>query len=165
MAIDGYHVIRDIIPIIALVVSAVVPAGLFYLGHTRSKKSEQIRIGRECWDRIEPKYHAVRDWTLKNEDRQSSESREELRRALRLLRNELEYLVYLIENGEIRETFIREYYRKRLFDIQYIAKRIGRRNPDNSYPGTKQVLDLVKKYHELTGKLKEYEAQDSSIYP
>ena len=63
MVTDGY--LGDIIPIIALAISAVVPAVLFYLGHTKSKKSEQIRIDRESWDWIEPKYSVVRDWILK----------------------------------------------------------------------------------------------------
>ena len=83
-----------------------------------------------------------------------------------MLRTELDYFVYLIENGEIREPFIIEYYQKRLFDIIYIAKRIARWDSDNTeYPETEQILDLVKKYHELTGKLKEHDILDSEIYP
>jgi hypothetical protein len=113
VALNFYGIeLSDIVAIIALVVSVVLSAILFYFGHTRSKKSEQIRIGRETWDRIEPQYRIVYDWNLKkNEDQQTKESRKELRRALRSLRNELDDLVYLVENNEIRETSIHEHYR------------------------------------------------------
>jgi hypothetical protein len=51
MAIDIFGVsISDLIAIIAVGVTAV----LFYIGHTRCKKSEQIRVSREIWDRIVP---------------------------------------------------------------------------------------------------------------
>jgi hypothetical protein len=155
----------DIVAIVALVASAVVPALLFYFGHTRSKKSEQIRISREIWDRIETQYHIIKTWTLLKEPvRQSMESRIGLKRARGTLRNELGYLVRLVEEDEIQEPFIFEYYQEKLFDIHFIAKSIGKWYADiRGYREMQEILELVKKYHELTDKIKEYEAEDSSI--
>jgi hypothetical protein len=94
--------LSDIVAIAALVVSVLLSAIIFHLGLTRSKKSEQIRIAREIWDRIYPEYRIVARWILKkNGDQQSKESRVKLREALRSLRNELDDFVYLIENDEI----------------------------------------------------------------
>jgi hypothetical protein len=49
-------------------------------------------------------------------------------RALGTLRNELGYLVRLVEEDEIQEPFILEYYQKKLFDIHFIDKYIGKWN-------------------------------------
>ena len=69
--------------------------------------------------------------------------------------------------NEMRESRVLDYYRLgRLLDIHVLAKRMCRWHPDiKEYPETQQILSLVKKYHELTGKIKEYEVQDSNIYP
>jgi hypothetical protein len=53
-----------------------------------------------------------------------------------------------------------------LFNIHYIVKLISKEHVDiGDYPETQEILNLVRKYHELIGKMKEYEDQDSKIYP
>ena len=131
-----------------------------YFSHKRSERSEQISLSRDIWDRIENQYTIIKVWTLLKETvRQSKESRIDLKRALGALKNELGYFVTLVEKGEIKELFILEYYQKKLFDIHFIAKSIGRWYADiRSYPEMREILDLVKRYHELTGMIKEYES-------
>jgi hypothetical protein len=166
VAIEFYGIeLGDIVAIVALVVSAVVSALLFYYGHTRGKKSEQIRIGREIWDRIETQYQIIKDWILEREAvHHEPQSRKELRRAIRSLRNELRYFVYLTEEGEMKERLVLEYYRERMSEVQNNVRFINKLYADiRSYPEMQEILDLVKKYHILIGKIKEYEAQDSSI--
>jgi hypothetical protein len=67
MAIDifGFAVkpelsIGDLAAIVALLVSSFT----FYLSYTRSKKSEQIRISREIWDRIDAQEDIIEKWTV-----------------------------------------------------------------------------------------------------
>jgi hypothetical protein len=154
MAIDIYGIgLSDILAISALVVSM----SLFYVGHTRSKKSDQIRISREIWDRIENQEHIIEGWTIED-----PVSRDEMKvvRAMNSLKNEMGYFVNLIEEGEIKEAFITEHYRKKLFDIYGTMHYINKQYPDaKQYSATQEILDLIRRYHDLTGKMKEYKEE------
>jgi hypothetical protein len=154
MAIDFYGIgLSDILAIVALGVST----SLFYVGHTRSKKSDQIRISRDIWDRIETQEHIIEGWTV--EDPVLRDGMKVVR-AMDSLKNELDYFVYLIEEDEIKEPYITEYYRKKLFEIYATMSSINKKYPDaKQYSGTREILDLIERYHGLTGKMKEYKEE------
>jgi hypothetical protein len=68
--------------------------------------------------------------------------------------------IVLIKEGEIREPLITEYYRKKLLDIYATMRFINKQYPDaKQYSGTQEILDLIKRYHEMTGKMKEYKEE------
>jgi hypothetical protein len=119
------------------------------LGHTRAKKSEEIRISREIWDRIDPQVRIIERWTG------SGDSLPPMN-ALDSLMNELDYFVYLTENGEIKDPTIREYYRKRLLPIFMTLKTVEAWNADSEYAVPYEILKLIEKYHDITGKMDEY---------
>jgi hypothetical protein len=155
----GLSVVAIVVSVAAIVVSLV----LFRIGQTSTKKTEQVRICREIWEGIETQNHNLRDWVaLEVTTRQSRESRMKLKKALDKLRNELSYLVKLVEIGEMKELFILDYYQDKLLGIHSYVKGTGKLYPDvGAYPETQEILNLIKKYHELTGKINEYEAQDT----
>jgi hypothetical protein len=85
----------------------------FYIGHTRSKKSEQIRVSREIWDRIDAQEEIFEKMTM--EDMSSSiDNRMKLIKAIDSLTNELDYFVYLVEKDDIKNSIVREYYRRKI---------------------------------------------------
>lgn len=76
------------------------------------------------------------------------------------LRNELNYFVYLEEKGEIKDPIVTEYYRKRLLPIYRTVKFIEKKYPGTGeYSGTGKIVDIIEKYHQITRKTKEYEAE------
>lgn len=95
------------------------------------------------------------------EDLSSSiDNRMKMVKAMNSLRIELDYFVYLAEKGEIRDSIVREYYRKRLFPIFGTAKFIDKKYPGTGdYSGTREILNLIKKYHGIIHKTKEYEEE------
>jgi hypothetical protein len=131
----------------------------FYIGHTRSKKSEQIRVSREIWDRIDAQEEIFEKMTM--EDMSSSiDNRMKLIKAIDSLTNELDYFVYLVEKDDIKNSIVREYYRKRLVPIFRTAKFIDEKYPDTGdYSRTKEILDRIAKYHKITHKMKEYKEE------
>ena len=66
------------------------------------------------------------------------------------LKNDLSYFVFFVEKGEIDEHDILEYYCGRVSDVE----RNMRLADFRSYEETEQILDLIRKYYELTGKIK-----------
>jgi len=81
----------------ALVVSIVT----FYIGHRRTKKSEErakkseeICISRETWDRIKPQEDIIENWTRIENPNDSQNMK--MISAMNSLTNELGYFVYLI---------------------------------------------------------------------
>lgn len=90
----------------------------------------------------------------------SADNRMRMIKAMDSLRNELDYFVYLTKEGEIKDPIVIEYYRKRLFSIYGTAKFVDKKYPGTGkYSGTDEILDLIKKYHEITHKTKEYEEE------
>jgi hypothetical protein len=163
---DTYGI--DYVAIISIVVTGGIALAAFliqYYRHKRSERSEQIGLSREIWDRIETQYNTIKGWALaREEDRQSRDGRINLKRSLVTLKNELKLFVKLVEIGEIKEGFLREYYQGGLSNVHFFVKSISRSYADiRAYPETKEILELIKKYHELIGKTKEYDALDSSI--
>ena len=58
-----------------------------------------------------------------------------LKKALDTLRNELSYLVKLVEVGEVKERFILDHYQKKLLDIDSNVKSTSKLHPDvGAYP-------------------------------
>lgn len=153
MAIDIYGIgLSDILAIAAVVTSV----SLFNVGHTRSKKSDQIRISREIWDRIETQENIIEGWTT--EDPVLRDGMEVVR-AMDSLKTSWNIL-YIINQGEIRELFITEYYQKKLLDIYATMHFINKKYPDTKqYSRTWEILYLIERYHKLTGKMKEYEEE------
>jgi hypothetical protein len=144
--------IADLAGIAALVISAIT----FYVGHTRSKKSEQFRFSREIWDRIDEQEKIVEKWTVADD---ISRERERLNmgESMESLKTELDYFVYLAEKGEIEDTVVSEYYRKRLFRIYATIRWINKQYPHaQKHSKTQDILDLIEKYHKLMNKMKEY---------
>ena len=82
--------------------------------------------------------------------------------AMDSLINELDYFVYLTENGEIRDFTIREYYRKRLLPIFMTIKYVKEWNPDYEDTRSQEILNLIEKYHMITGKMDEYRKEFKS---
>jgi hypothetical protein len=60
----------DIIAISVSLTALGISVVTFYIGHTRAKKSEEIHISREIWDRIDLQQRIVEKWT--EEDHSSS---------------------------------------------------------------------------------------------
>jgi hypothetical protein len=103
--------LKDWVAIAALLVSATVPSVLFFLGRRRGTKSDQTYLSGGIWDRINSQYNIIKEWSFATEwDRQSKEGRIDFKRSLVSLRNELKLFVKLVEIGEIKEDFLREYY-------------------------------------------------------
>ena len=99
--------ISNIAAITALVITAIT----FYIEHTRNKTSEEIRVSREIWDRIDTLEAIVEKWTIED---QSERDDMGMIKARDSLINKLDYFVYLAKKGEIKDSTVREYYRKRL---------------------------------------------------
>jgi hypothetical protein len=137
----------------------LVTAFTFYIGHTRSKKSEQVRINRELLDRIESQEEIFE--TISTADLGSNaDNRARMIKTINSLRNELNYFVYLTEKGGIKDSIVTEYYRKRLLPIYRTAKFIEKKYPGTGeYSGTGKIVDLIEKYHQITHKTKKYEAE------
>jgi hypothetical protein len=149
-----------LIDIVALGVSITalgVSIVTFYIGHTRAKKSEEIRMSREIWDRIDAQEKIIEKWTVAD---RNTENNMKMINAMDSLTNEIDYFVYLVENGEINDSVVREYYRKRLLPIFMTAKFIDKQNPESKdYSGTQKILELIKKYHKVTGKMEDYKKE------
>ena len=72
------------VSLIALGVSAVT----FYIGHTRDKKSEEIRISREIWERIDANYYIIEKWFRAKSDPKMYST---MVNTIDPLRNEIDY--------------------------------------------------------------------------
>ena len=126
--------ISDFVAIIAL----AVPAILYFIGHTRSKKSEQIRISREVWSNIDAQETILEKMTMENLS-SSSDSRMKMIKTVDSLINELEYFVFLTKS-EMKDASVREYYRKRLLPISRTIKFINKQHPESKESGTQKIL-------------------------
>jgi hypothetical protein len=114
--------LNDWVAIIALLVSATVPSVLFIVEHNRSKKSEQIKMSREIWARIEEKADRLQ--------RSVEEARDEVRippgppdykvatNIAKSLDAEVEYLTYLVYLKLVDDIYIRVYYQVMLEDLK-----------------------------------------------
>jgi hypothetical protein len=142
-----------IIPIILSLIALGVSFFAFYIPHRRAKKSEGIRVSREIWDRIDRQERFIENWTM--QDHSSGDSLPPMK-AMDSLMNELNYFVYLTENGEIKDATIREYYRKRLLPIFMTVKTVEDWNPDYEYAIPYEIVKLIEKYHNITGKMDVY---------
>jgi hypothetical protein len=82
----------------------------------------------------------------------------ELTKALDSLKNELGYFVHLIEKDEIKESFILEYYRKQLNDIDATIADLSTydRPKHKKYPSTEEIKQLIKKYDSLAAKKRKH---------
>lgn len=149
------------ISIVALLVTAVT----FYIGHTRSKKSDQIHISREIWDLIESQEEIFETISIADLST-DADKRIRIVKTMDSLGNELDYFVYLTKEGEIKDSVVTEYYRKRLLRIYGTAKFIEKKYPGTGeYSGTGRIIDLIKKYHQITHKAKEYEKEFVNLRP
>jgi hypothetical protein len=143
----------DIIAIGVSLTALGISIVTFYIGHTRAKKSEEIHISREIWDRIDRPERIIEHWTM--DDHSSGDSLPPMN-TMDSLMKELDYFVYLTENGEIKDPTIREYYRKRLLPIFMTVKTVEAWNADPEYAIHYEILKLIEKYHDITGKMDEY---------
>jgi hypothetical protein len=105
--IDFTFGIGDIVGSIALLVSAFT----FYISYTQSSQSEQIKISRDIWARIDGYFieevKKFRDIPHTMPDKYK----------MYLLLSEIDYFAYLILRGEIKDRVAQEYYKKRLVPI------------------------------------------------
>jgi hypothetical protein len=63
--------------------------------------------------------------------------------------------MFFVEKGEIKEPDILEYYRKRVSDVEKNIGFISKQYIDvNGYEETQEILSLIRKYYELTIKIK-----------
>jgi hypothetical protein len=131
----------DIVSLGVSIISLLISTVIFYINHTRTKKSEEIRLSREIWDRIDAREDIIEKWTVGD---QSNESTMNMINAMDSLTNEINYFVYLMENGEINKSVVREYYRKRLLHIFRTAKFINKQKPGaREHCGTQKILDII----------------------
>ena len=140
---------------LAAAAAVIVSVALFYFGHRRSKKSEQIRISRDLWQDIRTQNRFIHEWPLKND--QSADSLMKLISALESLEDDLRYFVHLIEIEEIKEPIILEYYGIQLHAVKVYSnvEFIGKQHPMmKEY--TWGILGLIKEYHSLLAKKKKY---------
>jgi trans-2-enoyl-CoA reductase len=148
--------VSDILAVAALAVS-VISLGVSYTTLRRTKKSEEIRISREIWDRIDAHEGIIEKWTLGDH---SDEDNRKAIGAIDSLINEMDYFVYLTENREIEDPVVRDYYRKRLIPIFRTAKFIDKQDPQSTnHSGTQKILGLIEKYHKVIGKTRDYEKE------
>jgi hypothetical protein len=147
-------VVIEIVALSVSVISLGISVVTFYINHTRTKKSEEIRMSREIWDRIDTHEDIIEKWTIGD---RSVENNMEMINAMDSLANEMDYFVYLTENGEINDSVVREYYRKRLLPIFKTARFINKQYPESKdYSGTQKILGLIEKYHKAIGKIEDY---------
>ena len=93
IGIFGLSII-DFTTIMISIIALLVTAFTFYISHTRSKKSEQVRNSREIWDRIESQEEIFE--TVSTADLGSNaDNRARMIKTLNSLQNELNYFVYL----------------------------------------------------------------------
>lgn len=152
----------DWVAIVLAAAAAIVSGLTFYFGYARNKKSEQIRISRDLWDGIRTQNRFIHQWPLTTKDPHSADSRMELINALESLKDDLDYFVYLMREGEIEAPIIRQYYRRQLRDakIHFNVKMIETQHSEmQKY--TKKVLDLIEEYYLLTGKPDEHKESSS----
>jgi 5-bromo-4-chloroindolyl phosphate hydrolysis protein len=75
------------------------------------------------------------------------------------LKNDLDYFVFFVEKGEINEPDILRYYRKKLSSVKTNVNEISKYHPTyidvKDYEETKEILGLIKKYYDLTDKIKD----------
>src|SRR5689334_11928612 len=114
--------VTEIVAPLALAVS-VISLTISYINYARTKKSEEIRISREIWDRIDAHEGIIEKWTIGD---QNTENNMKMINAMDSLINEMDYFVYLTENREIKDSIVREYYRKRLLPIFRTAQFINK---------------------------------------
>jgi hypothetical protein len=148
--------VTEIVAPLALAVS-VISLTISYISHARTKKSEEIRISREIWDRIDVHEGIIEKWTIEDQNR---ENNMKMINAIDSLINEMDYFVYLTENREIKDSIVREYYRKRLLPIFKTAQFINKQHPGSKdYSGTQKILNLIEKYHKAIGKIEDYKKE------
>jgi hypothetical protein len=129
----------------------------WYIGHTRSKKSDQIRISREIWDHIDAEEKIIESWSQNDPSR----SNLDMINALDSLVNELGLFVNFTKWGEIKDSTIRNYYRGRLLRIfktaKFINKLTTKEHPEGKdYSGAEDLLRLIEDYHKVIGKTEAY---------
>lgn len=152
--------VTDIVAVVALVVSTM-SLMISYISHAGIKKSEEIRISREIWDRIDAHEGIIEKWMeMIITGDHNKEDNMKMINAMDSLTNEVDYFVYLTENREINDSVVRDYYRKRLLPIFRTAKSINKQYPQSAdYSGTQKILDLIQKYHKVIGKIGDYEKE------
>jgi hypothetical protein len=144
MAYDFYRVALSVAAIIVSVAAIVVSLFLFRIGQRRTKKTEQVHICREIWIGIGSQNRFIHDWPLVDNDRIK------LKAAMDSLKNDLGYFVFFVQKGEIDEPDILEYYCKRVSSVE----KNMRLADFKSYVETGEILGLVRKYYELTDRVR-----------
>jgi hypothetical protein len=150
--------LSDIVSIAALSVSTF----LFYVGHTRGRRSEQFRFSLQVWDRIEAQEIIIKDWNLEGRyistPLKKLDLQKALEKAVESLESQLTFFIHLTEKGEIKDRNVKEYYSGPLLAILVHAFSLDKQYPD---PGPLKgrivkIIRLIERYHELIGRMKEY---------
>lgn len=112
---------------IALIVSVVT----FYISHTRTSRSEQIKTSRYLWERIDVKFDKIRE----NAEIKGWDKSGHIDTPLKIVwpvADEIDYFAYLILHREIKDKVVLDYYKTRLSD--YIVSILKYNTPpDNRY--------------------------------
>jgi hypothetical protein len=145
--------IDPVIPVVLSAIAIFVSGLLFYFGYRRGKKSEQVRISREIWNEILKQNRFIHEWPIAE-----ASERIKLKRYMDSLRNDLDYFVFFVKEGEISERKILQYYRKKVTDIKANINEIYKSYPSyidvKDFQETKEILGLIEKYNELTDNIK-----------
>jgi hypothetical protein len=90
------------------VIALVLSYHNFYVTHTRTSQSEQIKTSRDVWVRINEKYDPIIE-IMRSEDK--SRFTDDRWKMLRPLAWDIDYFAFLIITGEIKDKTLVSYYR------------------------------------------------------
>ena len=160
MATDFYAILPSIVIAIAAIIALVLTRVHFHAGEKRAaageeraKKYEQFRICREIWNEILKQNRLIHEWPL-----ETKPDRKMLKRYMDSLRHDLDYFVFFVEKGEKYEPDILRYYRKKVSDVKTNVNMINQHTDlkdVNGWDESKEILNLIEKYYDLTDKFKE----------
>jgi len=144
--------VGDLAAIGALIASPLI----FWFGYSRTRKSEQIKIARECMDRIKLKHQKFDEFDDKNPHPPVSDmdTRKfvELTEPIRDVLLEIEYFSYLVDKHEIGDKIVIRYYYTKVMPIlgrmEHAINRFSQYDPTLQVTNVTTLNEVLEKYYE-----------------
>jgi hypothetical protein len=102
--------ISDLAAIVALIASPLI----FWIGYSRTRKSEQIKIARELLESISMKYRKFDDFVDRNPFLSTTVQPKIYLEYIVEIIEEISYFIYLIKSHEIEKKYVITYHRGRV---------------------------------------------------
>jgi hypothetical protein len=101
---------------VAAAMALIVAVYTFYISHSHTPRSEQIKTSRDLWEHINEKYDPIREKGSKDWPKDESGNIDVPWPLFTSLFREIDYLAYLVLEKEIKDEVVINYYKHYLSD-------------------------------------------------